>query len=63
MEVMVDMTARQLEASREARLWIRQVIIPAAICGVVIMSKPELRSKIKTKFNNVKRNIGLRLIK
>lgn len=63
MEVIVDMTRREIEASREARLWIGQVILPAVICAGVIMSKPELRDRIKTGFSNVKRSIGLRLIK
>lgn len=57
------MTYRQIEASREARLWIGQVIIPAAIAAGYVMSKPELREKISTKFNEVKRNIGQKLMK
>ena len=56
------MTYRQIEASREARLWIGQVIIPAAVAVGYIMSKPELRDKVTTKFKEVKRNIGLKLV-
>lgn len=57
------MTYRQIEASREVRLWIGQVIIPAAIAAGYVMSKPELRDKIATKFKEVKHNIGLKLVK
>lgn len=57
------MTRRQIEASREARLWIGQVIIPAAIAAGYIASKPELRDKITTKFKEIKHNIGLKLVK
>lgn len=57
------MTYKQIEASREARLWIGQVIIPAAIAAGYVMSKPELRDKIATKFKEVKHNIGLKLVK
>lgn len=57
------MTYRQIETSREVRLWIGQVIIPAAIAAGYIVSKPELREKISTKFKEVKHNIGLKLVK
>jgi hypothetical protein len=57
------MTRRQIEASREARLWIGQVIIPAAIAAGYIASKPELRDRITTKFKEIKHNIGLKLVK
>lgn len=40
------MTTRQkIDRSREARLWISQVIIPAAGVTAVILGKPETRQK------------------
>ena len=52
------MTHKQIEASREARLWIGQILIPAATIAVSVLSIPEARAKaksvvakIKSKFN------------
>lgn len=53
------MTWKQLEASREARLWIGQVIIPAAV-GVMAVS-PEVRQTVKTKYVQVKNTIRRKL--
>ena len=55
------MTWKQLEASREARLWIGQVIIPAMV-GVMAVS-PEARQKAKTKYMQVKNTIRRKLEK
>ena len=42
------MTKRQrIDASREARLWIGQVLIPAAGLAAVALSNPETREKAK----------------
>ena len=43
------MTYKQIEASREARLWIGQVLIPVATCAAIIMTNPNIRSTLKTK--------------
>lgn len=43
------MKYKHIEASREARLWIGQVIIPAAIVGGMILSNEALRQKIVLK--------------
>ena len=48
------MTYKQIEASREMRLWIGQVIIPAAAAAVAIASNPNTRDYISKKYNNVK---------
>ena len=48
------MTYRQIEASREIRLWIGQVIVPALGVGAVVFSNPEVRAIAKEKYNNVK---------
>ena len=39
------MTWKQIEASREARLWIGQVIVPAVV-GIMAVS-PEARQTVK----------------
>lgn len=48
------MTRRQIDASREARLWITQVIIPAF--GVAMMI-PEAREAVVAKAKEVKDKI------
>ena len=48
------MTYKQIEASREARLWIGQVIIPAITVVVAAMTVPEVRKAVIEKANNVK---------
>jgi hypothetical protein len=64
MEVKAIMTYRQIEASREARLWITQVIVPTLLmAGVVVTANPELKKTATAKFEEVKRNIKRKLHK
>ena len=51
------MTYKQIEASREMRLWIGQVIVPAAVAAVTIASNPQTRNYISKKYNNLKSRI------
>ena len=52
------MTHRQIEASREARLWIAQVIVPAiAIVTAVVSTVPEFREAVTEKVEDVKHRI------
>lgn len=52
------MTYKQIETSREIRLWIGQIIVPAATAVATVMyMNPELRNKAKTTFENVKGKI------
>ena len=44
------MTYKQIEAASEARLWIGQIIVPAAI----ILSIPEVRQAVKVKAEDIK---------
>lgn len=48
------MTYKQIEASREMRLWIGQVIVPTAAAAIAIASNPNTRDYINKKYNNVK---------
>lgn len=41
------MTRRQIDASREARLWIVQVVVPIAGVVALLMGNPEIRDKAK----------------
>lgn len=52
------MKYKHIEASREARLWIGQVIVPAFTCAVIALSNDKVRnyaagmvSKVKSKFH------------
>lgn len=50
------MTYKQIEASREARLWITQVIIP--VIGIAsVIAVPEVRTAIVNKGRQVKESI------
>ena len=51
------MTYKQIEASREMRLWIGQVIVPAAAAAIAIASNPQTRNYISKKYNNLKSRI------
>ena len=53
------MTYKQIEAAREARLWIGQIIVPAAI----ILSIPEVRQAVKIKAEDVKTKLKKKKIK
>ena len=48
------MTHKQIEASREARLWLVQVVLP--IVGIAAMV-PEAREAVVTRIKNAKQNI------
>ena len=51
------MTYKQIEASRELRLWLGQIIIPAIGLGVMVMSIPEVRQTVADKTNGIKQSI------
>jgi hypothetical protein len=54
------MTHKQIDASREVRLWLTQVILPA--CGIAMMI-PEARDAVVAKVRNVTWKIKLKLDK
>lgn len=51
------MTYKQIEASREARLWVGQILVPAVSAAVAVLSIPEVREMVATKANQVKYSI------
>ena len=60
MEGGIDMTYKQIEASREARLWLAQIVLPIA---TVIMMVPEAREAVVDKVKAAKKNIETRFTK
>jgi hypothetical protein len=50
----VVMKYKHIEACREIRLWIAQVIVPAVAGGIYLTSIPEVRQFVSEKINNVK---------
>lgn len=57
------MTRRQIDSSRERRLWIGQVVIPTLTLIVTAMSIPEVRETTKVKAKEIKRKIENRFKK
>ena len=51
------MTYKQIEASREARLWIGQIIVPAVTIVGSALAIPEVRQAVAAKAEEVKKNI------
>lgn len=51
------MTYKQIEASREARLWIGQIIVPAMTLAATSLAIPEVRQAVAAKANEVKQTI------
>ena len=48
------MTRRQIDASRERRLWISQVLMPAATMAVGLLSIPVVRETVKAKATEIR---------
>lgn len=48
------MTRKQIDGAREVRLWIGQVIVPAVIGGIAIMSNPDSRTFVRCKVADAK---------
>lgn len=57
------MTRRQIDASRERRLWLSQVIMPALTLAATTMAIPEVRELVKTKAIDLKQKIEARFKK
>lgn len=57
------MTYKQIEASRELRLWIGQIVVPALTLAAAAMAIPEVRQTIAAKAENVKYSIERKMKK
>ena len=51
------MTFKQIETSREIRLWIAQIIVPAITAVAIAMSIPEVRYEVAEKVSSLKETI------
>lgn len=51
------MTYKQIEASRELRLWIGQIVIPAVGVSAVLLSNPEIKRAVEEKADSLKRRL------
>lgn len=63
MKGVIFVTRKQIDAARETRLWIGQIVIPAATACITIMTIPEVRQTIAAKANSIKQNIESKLHK
>jgi len=55
---------KHIEASREVRLWLGQIIIPAVLVGTIILNNnPRLRYSISRKIRKTKNSIANRIQK
>lgn len=57
------MTYKQIEAAREVRLWIGQIVVPAATVAITAMTIPEVRQMIAAKADSVKYKIKSKINK
>lgn len=51
------MTYKQIEASRETRLWLGQIIVPAIGLAATVLAIPEVRQAVAAKADDIKRSI------
>jgi len=57
------MTYKQIETSREVRLWIGQIIVPVASLAVTAMAIPQVREAVVSKAKSVKESFKKRKFK
>lgn len=57
------MTRKQIDASREARLWIGQIIVPALTLAISTLAIPEVRQTVATKARSMKESIEKKMNK
>lgn len=57
------MTYRQIESSRERRLWITQVVMPTALVAAAILGNREVREGLKDKVTDIKEKIKAKINK
>lgn len=57
------MTWKQIEASREIRLWVGQILVPAATLAATTLTIPEVREAVAEKAKSVKMSIESKMKK
>lgn len=55
------MTYKQIEASREVRLWIGQIIVPGIMLLGSALAIPEVRDAVATKARSLKQSIETKM--
>ena len=51
------MTHKQIDAMREARLWIGQIVVPAIGLATTTLAIPEVRQAVAAKADDIKSSI------
>lgn len=46
------MTHRQVEQSREIRLWVKDIVTPAVLVGIIVLKNPEARNWVKKQWTS-----------
>lgn len=57
------MKRKNIDAMREVRLWIGQVVVPGVMLATSTMAIPEVRKVVATKATQIKDSIGKKLKK
>ena len=57
------MKRKNIDAMREVRLWIGQVIVPATTLAVTTLSIPEVRQAVAAKVRSIKQSIETKIRK
>lgn len=57
------MTRKQIDASREVRLWIGQIFVPALTLAISTLAIPEVRQAVATKARSMKESIEKKMNK
>ena len=52
------MTYKQIEQMREARLWIKDIVVPVVGAAAIIISVPEARTAVSEKVKSTKEYIA-----
>ena len=58
---LIFMKRTNIEAAREARLWIGQIVVPAITLITTTMAIPEVRQAVAAKAKEIKQNIGSKI--
>lgn len=57
------MTWKRIEAMREMRLWIGQIVVPTVTLVAAAMAIPEVREAVATKADQIKESINNKIKK
>lgn len=63
MKGVIFMKYKHIEAAREVRLWIGQIVVPAMTLAATTLAIPEVRQAVAAKAKLVKENINKKLNK